>query len=779
MADLNLRQFPPPPYATSTTQTLFNPQEDLPGPRCGHTLTAVYHRLILFGGVTLVPSDGSDNSLQYLTNSVYCLNSLTKKWTRVYPEGEPPSPRTNHAAVSCGDGVIIQGGIGPSGICNGDLHVLDMSSDTFKWKKVVVQEGMAPCPRYGHVMGLAGEKLVIFGGINEGNLVLADTWALNTTRHPNVWQILYPYGDLPCGRVYASASSTRDHRYFMLNGGRDQHGMPLGDTYKLEPFSSSGFWVWTRSPHLDLSKRYQHAAVFVNLRLHVFGGALSNTHLVDAEEAVSVLDTSTGVWVDTSNEVMRRSLHAAASIGSRIYVYGGIREGVFLDDLLISGELLSSGPTVPSFLWRSQNTPRPPASDMNDGYKPNFSREKLHDLVNKVISTLLRPQTWEPPVDRKFFLSFPELAELCFAAKQIIEQEPTVLQLYAPIKVFGDLHGQFGDLMRLFYEYGYPSRQGDIAYIDYLFLGDYVDRGKHSLETIILLLALKVEYPKNIHLIRGNHEAEATNTVYGFLDECIERIVRVCQSVHRIYIFYLFLANEVMIIFFSVNHQECNDGNRAFKLINDLFSHLPLAALIEKKIFCVHGGIGSSVFTMEQITNIKRPVDMDCEYNYKVVKDLLWSDPTAHDSILGIGVNERGSHIVSFGPDRVNAFCERNDIDMIIRGHECVLDGFERFAQGKLITVFSATNYCGKFKNAGAILVIGRNLDVVPKLIHPLPPPISPSENVPDKAWIEVRPSGPVLYRSYDQTCFGCCLDLFFFLLPVISVYLHKFKSLV
>uniref|UniRef100_M4ENV8 Serine/threonine-protein phosphatase n=1 Tax=Brassica campestris TaxID=3711 RepID=M4ENV8_BRACM len=630
MADLNLRQFPPPPYATSTTQTLFNPQEDLPGPRCGHTLTAVYHRLILFGGVTLVPSGGSDNSLQCLTNSVYCLNSLTKKWTRVYPEGEPPSPRTNHAAVSCGDGVIIQGGIGPSGICNGDLHVLDMSSDTFKWKK------------------------------------------------------------------YASASSTRDHRYFMLNGGRDQHGMPLGDTYKLEPFSSSGFWVWTRSPHLDLSKRYQHAAVFVNLRLHVFGGALSNTHLVDAEEAVSVLDTSTGVWVDTSNEVMRRSLHAAASIGSRIYVYGGIREGVLLDDLLISGELLSSGPTVPSFLWRSQNTPRPPASDMNDGYKPNFSREKLHDLVNKVISTLLRPQTWEPPVDRKFFLSFPELAELCFAAKQIIEQEPTVLQLYAPIKVFGDLHGQFGDLMRLFYEYGYPSRQGDIACVYVSFV--------------------QVEYPKNIHLIRGNHEAEATNTVYGFLDECIERI-------------------------------ECNDGNRAFKLINDFFSHLPLAALIEKKIFCVHGGIGSSVFTMEQITNIKRPVDMDCEYNYKVVKDLLWSDPTAHDSILGIGVNERGSHIVSFGPDRVNAFCERNDIDMIIRGHECVLDGFERFAQGKLITVFSATNYCGKFKNAGAILVIGRNLDVVPKLIHPLPPPISPSENVPDKAWIEVdreRPPTPI-----------------------------------
>ena len=78
----------------------------------------------------------------------------------------------------------------------------------------------------------------------------------------------------------------------------------------------------------------------------------------------------------------------------------------------------------------------------------------------------------------------------------------------APIKLFGDLHGQFGDLMRLFEEYGTPSTAGDITYIDYLFLGDYVDRGSHSLETICLLLALKIEHPRSVHLIRGNHEVE-------------------------------------------------------------------------------------------------------------------------------------------------------------------------------------------------------------------------------------------------------------------------------
>jgi hypothetical protein len=132
----------------------------------------------------------------------------------------------------------------------------------------------------------------------------------------------------------------------------------------------------------------------------------------------------------------------------------------------------------------------------------------------------------------------------------------TVLQLSAPVKIFGDLHGQFGDLMRLFSEYGSPSTAGDIAYIDYLFLGDYVDRGAHSLETICLLLALKVrtwlhcrrlaasptvltpavrfyaydirllqiEYPKNVHLLRGNHEAADINALFGFRVECVERL---------------------------------------------------------------------------------------------------------------------------------------------------------------------------------------------------------------------------------------------------------------
>jgi diadenosine tetraphosphatase ApaH/serine/threonine PP2A family protein phosphatase len=253
--------------------------------------------------------------------------------------------------------------------------------------------------------------------------------------------------------------------------------------------------------------------------------------------------------------------------------------------------------------------------------------------------------------------------------------------------------------MRLFDEYGAPSTAGDIAYIDYLFLGDYVDRGQHSLETITLLLALKVEYPHNVHLIRGNHEAADINALFGFRIECIERMGE-------------------------------RDGIWTWHRVNRLFNWLPLAALIEKKIICMHGGIGRSINHVEQIENLQRPITM--EAGSVVLMDLLWSDPTENDSVEGLRPNARGPGLVTFGPDRVMEFCNNNDLQLIVRAHECVMDGFERFAQGHLITLFSATNYCGTANNAGAILVLGRDLVVVPKLIHPLPPAITSPETSPE-----------------------------------------------
>ncbi|KDD72092.1 calcineurin-like phosphoesterase, partial [Helicosporidium sp. ATCC 50920] len=290
---------------------------------------------------------------------------------------------------------------------------------------------------------------------------------------------------------------------------------------------------------------------------------------------------------------------------------------------------------------------------------------------------------------REFAFGYEAIAELCEQAEAIFREEPTLLRLGAPVKIFGDLHGQFGDLMRLFEEYGTPSTSGDITYIDYLFLGDYVDRGAHSLETICLLLALKIEHPSTVHLIRGNHEASDINALFGFRLECLERLGDVA-------------------------------GLRAWTRINQLFNWLPLAAVIEDRVLCMHGGIGRSIQSMEQIAELQRPLVM--EDGGIVLMDLLWSDPTTNDAVEGVQPSPRGPGLVTFGPDRVMQFCADNDLQMIVRAHECVMDGFERFAQGHLITLFSATNYCGTANNAGAILVLGRDLVMVPKLIHPLPP---------------------------------------------------------
>ncbi|KAJ3669648.1 hypothetical protein LUZ60_011598 [Juncus effusus] len=849
----------PAPLYREVEEASWDTAEDAPGPRCGHSLTAVAPtknhgpRLILFGGATAIEGGASSGvpgiRLAGVTNSVHSYDVNSKKWTRMHPAGEAPSPRAAHAAAAVGTMVVFQGGIGPAGHSTDDLYVLDLTNDKFKWHRVVVQ-GPGPGPRYGHAMDLVAQRYLVTVSGNDGKRVLSDAWVLDTAQKPYRWQKLNPEGDRPLGRMYASASARSDGM-LLLCGGRDSSGVPLSDAYGLL-MHTNGQWEWTLAPGVSPSPRYQHAAVFVGARLHVTGGVLRGGRSIEGEGAIAVLDTAAGVWLDKNGivtssrnkpsndpdpalELLRRCRHAVASVSSQIFLFGGLLKGdMLLDDFLVAenspfqsevpnsiyntdgvtfetnhnhdsastsnhqnGRSEANSSTdqhslnmliqaseeeaeAVSAVWRAAKEASANSSDeslsdeketsdslideksvgnendnsdVNDPLQPHvklhpravvvaketvgnlgglvrqlsldqFENEsrRMHPsnaeqsypprkhlnrqkspqgLHKKVISFLLRPRNWKAPANRAFFLDSYEVGELCYAAEQIFIQEPTVLQLKAPIKVFGDLHGQFGDLMRLFDEYGYPSTAGDITYIDYLFLGDYVDRGQHSLETITLLLALKIEYPENVHLIRGNHEAADINALFGFRLECIERMGE-------------------------------SDGIWAWTRFNQLFNYLPLAASIDKKIICMHGGIGRSITSVEQIEKLERPITMDV--GSIILMDLLWSDPTENDSIEGLRPNARGPGLVTFGPDRVADFCKRNKLQLIIRAHECVMDGFERFAQGQLITLFSATNYCGTANNAGAILVVGRGLVIVPKLIHPLPPPIQSPESSPEHA---------------------------------------------
>ncbi|KAJ4825703.1 hypothetical protein Tsubulata_001199 [Turnera subulata] len=285
-----------------------------------------------------------------------------------------------------------------------------------------------------------------------------------------------------------------------------------------------------------------------------------------------------------------------------------------------------------------------------------MDRMVLDDVINRLLEVRGKP-------GKQVQLSEAEIRQLCLTSKEVFLRQPNLLELESPIKICGDIHGQYTDLIKLFQYGGFPPRA------NYLFLGDYVDRGKQSLETICLLLAYKIKYPENFFLLRGNHECASVNRIYGFYDECKRR--------------------------FNV---------RVWKIFTDCFNCLPVAALIDEKILCMHGGLSPDLHNLNQIRNLRRPTAVP---DNGLLCDLLWSDPSRE--IQGWGSNDRGVSF-TFGADRVTEFLRKHDLDLICRAHQVVEDGYEFFANRQLVIIFSAPNYCGEFDNAGAMMSVDENL---------------------------------------------------------------------
>ncbi|KAF5868121.1 putative serine threonine-protein phosphatase pp-z protein [Botrytis fragariae] len=270
-------------------------------------------------------------------------------------------------------------------------------------------------------------------------------------------------------------------------------------------------------------------------------------------------------------------------------------------------------------------------------------------------------------------LKSAEINSICLRAREIVLEQPPLIELEAPVKIVGDIHGQYSDLIRMFEMCGFPPSS------NFLFLGDYVDRGKQSLETILLLLCYKIKYPENFFLLRGNHECANVTRVYGFYDECKRR------------------ANV-----------------KVWKTFVDVFNCLPIAAIVAGKIFCVHGGLSPALSHMDDIRNIARPTDVP---DYGLLNDLLWSDPA--DQEADWEQSERGVSY-SFGKKVIQEFLLRHDFDLVCRAHMVVEDGYEFFEGRVLVTVFSAPNYCGEFDNYGAVMSVSTELLCSFELLKPL-----------------------------------------------------------
>ncbi|KAH0941995.1 hypothetical protein HID58_001632 [Brassica napus] len=254
-------------------------------------------------------------------------------------------------------------------------------------------------------------------------------------------------------------------------------------------------------------------------------------------------------------------------------------------------------------------------------------------------------------------LSESEVKSLCLKAMEILVEESNVQRVDAPVT--------FYDMMELF------KVGGDCPKTNYLFLGDFVDRGYYSVETFLLLLALKVRYPDRITLIRGNHESRQITQVYGFYDECLRK-------------------------YGSVN---------VWRYCTDIFDYMSLSAVVENKIFCVHGGLSPAIITLDQIRTIDRKQEVPHD---GAMCDLLWSDP--EDIVDGWGLSPRGAGFL-FGGSVVSSFNHTNNIDYIARAHQLVMEGFKWMFDSQIVTVWSAPNYCYRCGNVASILELDENLN--------------------------------------------------------------------
>jgi serine/threonine-protein phosphatase 2A catalytic subunit len=263
------------------------------------------------------------------------------------------------------------------------------------------------------------------------------------------------------------------------------------------------------------------------------------------------------------------------------------------------------------------------------------------------------------------YLPEKDAKDMCKRVTALFRQEGNVVPVAIPVTIVGDIHGQFYDLIELF------NVAGTIPATNYLFLGDYVDRGYFGLECISLLMCYKVQYPERIHMIRGNHEARQITQVYGFYDECLRKYGS--ADVWREFMF--------------------------------LFDALPISAFTANGIFACHAGLSPTLDTLDDVRALDRFTEPPHE---GPICDLLWSDPD--EDKAGWGVSPRGAGYI-FGADISEQFNHKNGVKFITRAHQLMMEGYMWHHDKQCLTLFSAPNYCYRCGNMAGIMEVNEDGD--------------------------------------------------------------------
>ena len=325
--------------------------------------------------------------------------------------------------------------------------------------------------------------------------------------------------------------------------------------------------------------------------------------------------------------------------------------------------------------------------------------------VERVVKTVRAP-AWRKPTDEQFFdkndptkpdleflkehlycegrLTDEQALYIIETGTKILREEPTLLDVDAPVTVCGDVHGQYYDLMKLFEVGGSPSTTR------YLFMGDYVDRGYFSIECVLYLWALKIWYPNSVFLLRGNHECRHLTDYFTFKLECKHK--------------------------YNLNiYDACMES----------FCALPLAAIMNKQFLCVHGGISPELRTLDDLRTLNRFREPP---THGLMCDLLWADPIEdfgreRTTELFVNNHTRGcSYYYTYAA--ACEFLERNNLLSIIRAHEAQDAGYRTYRKTKttgfpsVMTIFSAPNYLDAYNNKAAVLKYENNVMNIRQFNH-------------------------------------------------------------
>lgn len=670
------------------------------------------------------------------------------QWVIVPVIGTTPGRRYGHVMTFSMPYLLVFGGNTGTDPAN-DVWFLSIEKAPFSWAKIVCNSELPPARVYHAAaqcfIGSAAGMMIIFGGRTNDQSALNDTWGLRRHRDCTWDWVKAPYkpGIVPLARY--------QHTTLFINSVMVVVGGRANQVTKVVPFETYDTETseWFSYPSI---KRFRHACWAIDGLIYLHGGfeqespnvptnsilKIDSRYLFRLQELkipnekvkeetkgggkLSNMGTFSAAPSCIASQTLNKGINNSNAKPTKKTITKEVRkcqeEKVFKlsNQALVAASLNLADPEADDGdLVRSIFIDKLPEESKKIGGKSKapiaeYQRDSNDPLYSLFINNLLKPKELSVALPgNNFPFKKEHVIELAKECQAIIESQPNLLKLRTPVKIFGNLHGNFQDLMRFFDVWKAPNENplgGDIDSFAYLFLGNYVDRGSRSLETICLLLALKLKYPDQIYLLRGSHEDRLINSVYGFGEECKRRL-----------------------------HEDINDPNSAFQSINNAFAWFPFGALIENKILCVHSGIGPNLTKLDDIAKINRPIEMSSDSStseQEIMYNALWSYP--NETKLGyqnMPCKEISRNAIKYGKDKVEEFIRINNLEMIIRGHENIMEGFETFADGRLLTITSCTDYCGKLGNSASIMVVPKTFDIVPKLLLP---ETNPSKK---KCWTE------------------------------------------